>query len=63
MDGHFAGEVWGLAVNSDGIVVTSADDNKVIVFDPAARKTINVIQVNSKNEKGRRKASTLSPFA
>ena len=46
MEGHFAGEVWGLAVNSEGFVVSSADDNKIIVFDPEAKRTVNVIKVN-----------------
>jgi WD40 repeat protein len=44
-------------------VVSSADDNKVLVLDPASRKVINQIKINAKNIKGTSKASTLSPFA
>lgn len=62
MNGHFAGEVWGLAVSPDGHVVTSGDDNKVLVFDPSSRRVVNEIKVNEVGAKGTRKASTLSPF-
>jgi len=33
MCGHGTGETWGLAVDSNGNVVTTGDDNKVLYFD------------------------------
>ena len=39
---HCDGEVWGLAVdiNNTGYVVTSGDDNQIIVYDPVTRTII-----------------------
>lgn len=33
MNGHGTGETWGLAVDQNGNVVTTGDDNKVLYFD------------------------------
>lgn len=34
---HFEGEVWGLAVTSGNKVITSGDDNKVMMYDYETR--------------------------
>lgn len=33
MNGHGTGEAWGLALTSEGNVVTTGDDNKIVYFD------------------------------
>lgn len=38
MESHSEGEVWGLAPIDDTHVITTGDDNKVKVWDIAARK-------------------------
>lgn len=41
MNGHGCGETWGLAVNKNtGLIITTGDDNKILVFDPKINKTI-----------------------
>ena len=64
MQGHSAGETWGLAIGPEGKVYTTADDNKVISWDPATKKCANVGIVNE--TRGRKfrigGASTLSPL-
>lgn len=41
------GETWGLDIDeSTGKIVTTGDDNKIIVFDPATNKTESVGIVN-----------------
>lgn len=35
MNGHMTGETWGLAIcPKTGLVITTGDDNKILVFDP-----------------------------
>lgn len=48
MNGHGTGEAWGLAITSDGTVVTTGDDNKIVHFDPSTNKTLNTGIVNEK---------------
>eukprot|EP00178_Gracilaria_changii_P027591 TRINITY_DN8922_c0_g1_i1.p2 TRINITY_DN8922_c0_g1~~TRINITY_DN8922_c0_g1_i1.p2 ORF type:complete len:113 (+),score=10.65 TRINITY_DN8922_c0_g1_i1:1003-1341(+) len=62
MQGHSQGETWGLAIGPNGNVYTTADDNKIISFNPKSKK---VDQVGVVDEKRGRKfriggASTLS---
>lgn len=62
MQGHSQGETWGLAIGPNGNVFTTADDNKIISFNPKSKK---VDQVGIVDEKPGRKfkiggASTLS---
>jgi len=37
MQSHFEGEVWGLEIVDGGKVVTSGDDNKIMMFDYESR--------------------------
>jgi len=47
MNGHATGEAWGLSIcKKTGLVVTSGDDNKVLVFDPSKNKTIAETIIN-----------------
>lgn len=62
MCSHSDGEVWGLAQNNDGCIVTSGDDNKVMFWDPVARKHSKTVKVSDRTKKVRRGASTLSTF-
>jgi WD40 repeat protein len=63
MKSHDNGEVWGLAMFGDS-VITSADDNKVMVWNPDTRKNEKCFQVSSREEKARKGgASTLSRLA
>jgi hypothetical protein len=64
MNGHWAGETWGLALGPEGKVYTTADDNSVLCFNP---KTMIVENEGIVNEKAGKKhriggASTLSPL-
>ena len=61
MSSHSDGEVWGLTQQADGTVVTSADDNKVMFWDPVSRTHSKTVKVSDRKEKARRGgASTLS---
>jgi WD40 repeat protein len=61
MSSHSDGEVWGLAQQADGTVVTSGDDNKVMMWNPDTRKHVKTCKVTDRREKSRRgRASTLS---
>ena len=60
MSSHCDGEVWGLAKNNDGCIVTSGDDNKVMFWDPATRKHTKTVKVSDRHKSVRRGASTLS---
>ena len=46
MQGHSHGETWGLSVGKDGSVYTTADDNKIISFNPKSKKTNGTGVVN-----------------
>jgi WD40 repeat protein len=41
MHGHWTGETWGLAFDSNGLVYTTADDNTVLAFNPKTTKVVN----------------------
>jgi len=61
MSSHSDGEVWGLTQQADGTVVTSADDNKVMFWNPSTRKHEKTVRVSDRRVKARRGgASTLS---
>lgn len=61
MSSHSDGEVWGLTQQADGSIVTSADDNKVMFWDPVSRTHTKTVKVSDRREKARRGgASTLS---
>ena len=63
MYSHSDGEVWGLAQQADGTVVTSADDNKVMFWNPDSRSFIKQAKVSDRRKKAKRGgASTLSKF-
>ena len=60
MKSHSDGEVWGLAIQADGTVVTSGDDNKVMFWDPSTRCNTKTVKVSDRTNRVRRGASTLS---
>lgn len=47
MESHNDGEVWGLALTADACVVTSGDDNKIMKWDPEARKNVACMEITS----------------
>ena len=62
---HSDGELWGLALDTKtGYIVTTADDNKILVFDPKERKCIGEGIINEKAgpKPSSMGASTLSQF-
>lgn len=60
MSSHNDGEVWGLAAK-DGKILTSGDDNQVIVWDPEKRmKEASYTVCDNPGKKTRSGASTLS---
>ena len=62
MQGHSDGETWGLAIGPEGNVYTTADDNKVLKFNPKTKKVEGCGIVNEKAGKKYKigGASTLS---
>jgi len=65
MKSHSDGELWGLDVcPKTGLVVTSADDNKILAFDPKTRKVVGEGIINEKaGDKAKiLGASTLSSY-
>ena len=64
MNSHSDGEVWGLDTcpipNAGKGIITSGDDNKVIVWDTEARKMSTCVQVSNTVQHFKRGASTLS---
>ena len=58
MQGHDTAEAWGLDLSNDKFV-TSGDDNKVMLWDPATRTCVNTAVVNTEARKAKKnKAST-----
>ena len=65
MRSHHDGEVWGLAVDEKtGYVLTTGDDNKIMVYDPKQHRVVKVSLVepdlNKKPRKVKGGASSLS---
>mmetsp|Transcript_20427 Transcript_20427/g.25146 ORF Transcript_20427/g.25146 Transcript_20427/m.25146 type:complete len:88 (+) Transcript_20427:849-1112(+) len=61
MSSHSDGEVWGLTQQADGTIITSADDNKVMLWNPSERKLQKTVKVSERRVKAKRGgASTLS---
>jgi len=48
MHSHNDGEVWGLDKVDDNCVVTSGDDNQVIIWDVEQRKRAKVFGVSTR---------------
>lgn len=48
MFSHSNGETWGLDVSNYPKVVTSGDDNKIIVWDTAQRKKANCFKLTDR---------------
>lgn len=62
MQAHSTGETWGLGISTQGTIYTTADDNKILEFDPKSKKIVNIGTINEKPGKKYRigGASTLS---
>lgn len=64
MEGHSDGEVWGLAIAGDNHVVTSADDNKIKVWNITSRKCEATAEISQEERKAPRGgASSLTTLA
>ena len=50
MQCHSAGELWGLDVNAAGQIVTSGDDNKIMVWDAAKHCCLGSALINGAEE-------------
>lgn len=48
MKSHHDGEIWGLEVLENGDIITSCDDNKVMMWDTKDRKNKGVFTINQK---------------
>lgn len=62
MQAHSTGETWGLGIGPEGTVFTTADDNKILEFNPKTKKVTSIGVINEKPGKKYRigGASTLS---
>jgi len=64
INGHGFGEVWGLDISAKtGKIVTTSDDNKILVFDPEKNDVVNEGVINATpgpKRKVGKGASTLS---
>ena len=64
MESHSDGEVWGLSVADQDIVLTTCDDNKIKAWSISQRKCVYMGTVsNEAHSLKRRGASTLSTLA
>ena len=60
---HSDGEVWGMSVPNDDIIVTSADDNQILAWSTKARKLVGRGTIsNTARALKRRGASSLTQF-
>lgn len=62
MQSHFEGETWGLSFN-DGFVITSGDDNRIMMIDAQTRQYVRGGKISDKKMKDparKSNASTLS---
>lgn len=57
MQGHDTGEAWGLDISGDKFV-TSGDDNKVMLWDPALRQCINTSVINTASRGAKKKKAS-----
>jgi len=48
---HFEGEIWGLHIFDEQHVITSGDDNRIMLFDTAAHKFLLGGKVSDKKER------------
>jgi len=65
MQSHSDGEAWGLDIDpTTGYILTTADDNKIMIWDPETRKCVQTAIVNQKAGPKQKigGASTLSTF-
>lgn len=64
MNSHSEGETWGLDLTNDGKIVTTGDDNKVMVWSLEDRMLLNQDRISDKKKKTKKGgASTMSTFA
>ena len=63
MESHSDGEVWGLASSDDTHILTTADDNKIKLWNLSSRKCEATGVISTEKRKAARGgASSLSPF-
>jgi hypothetical protein len=63
MKSHSDGEIWGLSVPNDDLVLTSADDNQIMAWSTKQRKCTAIGTVSSTARAlKRRGASSLTSF-
>lgn len=62
VQGHWTGQVWGLAIGPDGLIYTTGDDNNILAFNPKTLKVEATGIINSSPGKREKLsgASTLS---
>ena len=55
LSSHSEGEVWGVAIcPNTGLILTSADDNRVFVYDPVKQRCVAKTTLNSKKGPARK---------
>ena len=54
MCSHSDGEAWGLALTDDGKIISSGDDNKVMVWSIEERRLLAQAIVSDQNKKARK---------
>jgi microtubule-associated protein-like 6 len=63
MESHNDGEVWGMSLTSDGLVVTTADDNQIKAWNPSQRKCVATGTIDSTKGPQRKAGSGASTLA
>eukprot|EP00826_Nyctotherus_ovalis_P024590 TRINITY_DN189_c0_g1_i1.p1 TRINITY_DN189_c0_g1~~TRINITY_DN189_c0_g1_i1.p1 ORF type:complete len:694 (+),score=220.79 TRINITY_DN189_c0_g1_i1:111-2192(+) len=48
MKSHHDGEIWGLEELKNGDIITTCDDNKIMMWDPKSRRNKGIFTINQK---------------
>lgn len=62
MQSHFEGETWGLSVN-DNMIITSGDDNRIMLMDANTRKYVRGGKISDKKMKDPSRKSNASTMS